>query len=94
MKIHLKYLKEINDQLHGPLVNSSISVEQDWVCEKAWIPALSQSLFFGGAIPGMIFFGWFADSYGRIPATVLSNLVCLVTGVVTPFVTGKIDIDI
>ena len=31
------------------------------VCDEAWIPALSQSLFFLGAIPGMITFGWFAD---------------------------------
>ena len=72
------------------MTSDFITVEHNWVCEKAWIPALSQSLFFCGAIPGMIFFGWFADKYGRIPATVFSNIVCLVTGVVTPFVTGKL----
>ena len=68
-----------------------ITVEHNWVCEKAWIPALSQSLFFCGAIPGMIFFGWFMDRYGRIPAMLLSNLVCLVAGVVTPFISGHIS---
>ena len=63
----------------------SVTVEQDWVCKKSWIPALSQSLFFAGAIPGMIFFGWFADAYGRIPAIMASNILCLLSGVVTPF---------
>ena len=70
-------------QLDGHHV--SITVEQDWVCDQAWIPALSQSLFFCGAIPGMIFFGWLADSYGRIPAIMASNILCLITGVATPF---------
>ena len=32
----------------------------------------------------MIFFGWFADAYGRIPATLASNMIALVTGVLTP----------
>ena len=70
-------------QLDGHHV--SITVEQDWVCGRAWIPALSQSLFFCGAIPGMMFFGWFADAYGRIPAIMASNILCLITGLATPF---------
>ena len=69
----------------------SITVEQDWVCDQAWIPALSQSLFFCGAIPGMIFFGWFADAYGRLPTIMLSNGIILVTGIVTPFCTGHVS---
>ena len=68
-------------QLDGHHV--SITVEQDWVCGRAWIPALSQSLFFAGAIPGMIFFGWFSDAYGRIPAIMASNILCLLS--CTPF---------
>ena len=63
----------------------SVTVEQDWVCHQAWIPALSQSLFFAGAIPGMIFFGWLADAYGRIPTIMASNILALITGVATPF---------
>ena len=69
----------------------SISVEHDWVCDKAWIPALSQSLFFVGAIPGMIFFGWLSDAYGRMPTIIISNVICLITGVITPFVTEHIS---
>ena len=63
----------------------SVTVEKDWVCDRAWVPALSQSLFFCGAIPGMIVFGWLADNYGRIPAIMTSNILALVTGVATPF---------
>ena len=76
-------------QLDGQHV--SITVEQDWVCGRAWIPALSQSLFFAGAIPGMIFFGWFSDAYGRIPTIMASNIICLITGVATPFVTEHVS---
>ena len=32
----------------------------------------------------MIFFGWFADAYGRIPATLASNMIALLSGVLTP----------
>ena len=66
----------------------SLAVEQDWVCDRAWIPALSQSLFFTGAIPGMLTFGWLSDLGGRVPAILASNLVCLVTGLLTPLVTS------
>ena len=69
----------------------SVTVEQDWVCHQAWIPALSQSLFFGGAIPGMIFFGWLADAYGRIPAIMATNIIALITGVITPFASDYIS---
>jgi len=68
--------------------HTSITVQFDWVCDKAWIPALSQLLFFMGAIPGMLFFGWFSDSFGRLPTIMVSNLLAGVVGVVTPFVTS------
>ena len=69
----------------------SVTVEQDWVCHQAWIPALSQSLFFAGAIPGMIFFGWLADAHGRIPAIMASNILALITGMATPFAPENIS---
>ena len=52
----------------------SIVSDMNWVCEDAWVPAMSQvcnlslfqtnslclqSIFFLGAVPGMLFFGWF-----------------------------------
>ena len=34
---------------------------------------MSQSLFFAGAVPGLVFFGWFSDAHGRVPAIVLRS---------------------
>jgi len=68
--------------------HTSITVEFDWVCDQAWIPALSQTVFFFGAIPGMLFFGWFSDAFGRLPTIMVTNIISLVTGLLTPFVTG------
>jgi len=65
----------------------SIVSDLDWVCEESWIPAFSQSIFFVGAVPGMLFFGWLSDHYGRIPAILSSNVVALVSGIAIPFVT-------
>ena len=57
----------------------------NWVCDEAWIPTLSQSLFFAGSIPGTLFFGWFSDSKGRLPTIVVSNVIAFVTGMAIPF---------
>ena len=59
---------------HGPIfhLNRSAVSDLDWVCDDSWIPAFSQvgcrkniisliylqSIFFVGAVPGMLFFGW------------------------------------
>ena len=68
--------------------HKSITVEYDWVCDQAWIPALSQTALFFGAIPGMMFFGWFSDAYGRLPTIMISNIIAMVAGIFTPFATG------
>lgn len=59
---------------------STIATEQDWVCENAYLPTLSQSIFFCGAIVGGLLFGWIADRYGRIPALAGCNLIGFVAG--------------
>ena len=71
------------DRSNGKPVNSN---RYCWRSPR--IPALSQLLFFTGAIPGMLVFGWLADRHGRLPTILLSNTICLVCGVVTPFTTG------
>jgi len=68
----------------------SISSELDWVCEEAWIPATAQSLFFFGAIPGCLFFGWFSDQYGRLPTIIITNIICLISGIAAGFVNSYI----
>jgi OCT family organic cation transporter-like MFS transporter 13 len=36
----------------------------------------------------MFFFGWFSDTYGRLPTIMITNMIALVAGIATPFVTG------
>ena len=36
----------------------------------------------------MLIFGWLSDTYGRLPTIIISNIIALVSGVATPFVTG------
>ncbi|KAK4873054.1 hypothetical protein RN001_015083 [Aquatica leii] len=64
---------------------ASISVELNWVCENSALPTISQAIFFGGAILGGLVFGWIADSKGRIPALVGTNMVGFAAGVGTAF---------
>jgi len=70
--------------------HTSAPAQFDWVCDKAWIPALSQSLLFAGAIPGMLSFGWISDQFGRLPSIMLSNSIALLGGVLLPFATSHI----
>ncbi|KAF2902147.1 hypothetical protein ILUMI_04037 [Ignelater luminosus] len=64
---------------------ASIASELDWVCEQAALPTISQAIFFGGAILGGLLFGWLADSKGRIPALVGTNLMGFAAGIGTAF---------
>ncbi|KAK0164203.1 hypothetical protein PV328_002858 [Microctonus aethiopoides] len=63
----------------------TIATENDWVCDNAALPTISQSIFFVGAIFGGILFGGIADHYGRIPAIVLANLSACIAGIATAF---------
>ena len=61
------------------------------MCDDGWIPAFSQTAFFFGAIPGTLIFGWLSDTYGRLPTIIISNIIALVTGLVTPFAAGHVS---
>ncbi|XP_030385846.1 organic cation transporter protein-like [Scaptodrosophila lebanonensis] len=67
---------------------STVATEQNWVCDNAALPTYAQSIFFLGAIVGGLLFGWIADRFGRIPALISCNLVGLVAGVATAFVSN------
>lgn len=66
----------------------TIATELDWVCDDSYLPSLSQSVFFLGAICGGLLFGWIADRYGRIPSLALCNLVGFAAGCATAFSTS------
>merc|ERR1719288_316009 len=59
----------------------SASTEFDWVCDDAWKPAFTQSMFYAGAIIGTLIFGWISDHYGRYGSFISSNAVLMVTGI-------------
>ncbi|XP_064546341.1 carcinine transporter [Drosophila montana] len=67
---------------------ATVATEQNWVCDDAALPTYAQSIFFLGAIVGGLLFGWIADRFGRIPALVCCNLMGLVAGVATAFVSN------
>ena len=57
----------------------------DWVCNDAWKPAFTQSIFYVGAICGTLIFGWVSDHFGRYTSFIASNSIVLISGIATPF---------
>ncbi|XP_051159901.1 carcinine transporter-like isoform X2 [Leptopilina boulardi] len=45
---------------------ATISSELNWVCEKEYIIATVQAIFYVGSVFGNFIFGWISDRYGRI----------------------------
>merc|ERR1719383_120098 len=70
--------------------HSTVVSDFDWVCDQSWVPSLSQAIFFMGAIPGTLGFGYISDNYGRIPATIAANLLAMISGFATTFVTDHV----
>lgn len=64
----------------------TISSDFEWVCDKKSYQATAQAIFFSGSVVGGILIGWMADKYGRVPATILSNLLGFVGGISSTFV--------
>ncbi|XP_041973942.1 carcinine transporter-like [Aricia agestis] len=73
---------------------STIVNEREWVCDNAYYVPWAQSINFAGAIAGGILCGVIADTYGRIPALVVANLLGFIGGVATIFTTGFWDFSI
>ncbi|XP_031769721.2 organic cation transporter protein-like isoform X1 [Galleria mellonella] len=65
--------------------------ERGWVCQNAGFGPIAQSVFFAGSFVGGLFFGWLADTFGRVPALVGSNIIGCVGGVASVFTTGLWD---
>ncbi len=64
---------------------TSVTTQFNWVCDEAWRPSFSQSMFFAGAICGTIIFGWISDHFGRFWTLMLSNINIMIMGIATPF---------
>lgn len=61
------------------LINS-LTAEHSLVCGREWLKSLSNSLYFVGALFGLLFWGVISDKYGRKTAYVCSHLVTLTFG--------------
>lgn len=57
-----------------------------WVCDRDSYQANAQAIFFLGSALGGFVVGWVADSFGRIPAVMVSNLFGAIGGIATAFV--------
>ena len=60
-------------------------LQYDWVCDKDWIPPFTQAMFFVGGAVGNLGFGVISDRFGRYPTFVASNIICMISGIVTPY---------
>ncbi|CAG9782691.1 unnamed protein product [Diatraea saccharalis] len=75
----------------GDIPYHTVVSERGWVCEYAGFGPLAQAVFFAGSFVGGLFFGWLADTFGRVPALVGTNLIGCVGGVASIFTTGLWD---
>lgn len=58
------------------------------MCDQASKVPLAQAVYFCGSIVGGILLGFIADSFGRIPALILCNLIGALAGVITAISTS------
>lgn len=72
----------------------TISSELGWVCDKNSYQATAQSIFFLGSIVGGFVMGWVADRYGRLPASIVSNIIGCIGGVISIFARNLIEFTI
>ncbi|XP_043480645.1 carcinine transporter-like [Leptopilina heterotoma] len=63
---------------------STISSELNWVCDKEYLIATIQSLFYVGSVLGNFIFGWISDRYGRIKGLLCCTASGFIATIVTP----------
>jgi len=67
------------------LVFTTISSENDWVCEDDYRPLLIHTVFWVGNTVGCFLWGFTNDHFGRKPTVLLAHSVYLIAGVATLF---------
>ena len=66
----------------------------NWVCDEAWKPNFSQSMYFAGAIIGTLMFGWILDHFGRFWTLMASNVNIMIMGIATPFASDFVSFTV
>lgn len=68
-----------NNTENSRLMNS-LTIEQSLVCDRERLISISSSMYFVGAIFGLLFWGIISDRYGRKTAYISSHFVTLIFG--------------
>ncbi|XP_043480772.1 uncharacterized protein LOC122510278 [Leptopilina heterotoma] len=62
---------------------ATISTELNWVCEKEYLIATTQSLFYVGSVFGNFIFGWISDHYGRTRGLLCCTIAAFFASIAT-----------
>jgi len=68
------------------MVFSTITSENDWVCEDDYKPTMIQTVFWVGNTIGCFLWGFTNDFLGRKPTVLLAHLVYFLGGLATIFI--------
>ncbi|KAL1138781.1 hypothetical protein AAG570_008843 [Ranatra chinensis] len=74
----------IYDRTYYP---TSRAIDWDFVCDRRWMGAVSQSAFMFGVFAGAVTLGSMADKYGRKKIFYVSAVMQLILGVIVAFIT-------
>ncbi|CAL8106518.1 unnamed protein product [Orchesella dallaii] len=66
----------------------TIVTEGNWWCTAEANITIAQAIFFLGAIVGGFLIGWIADTFGRVPALVIANILGAVGGALSAWSTN------
>ncbi|KAI8481835.1 hypothetical protein Bbelb_404400 [Branchiostoma belcheri] len=64
---------------------TSITIENDIVCEDKWLASMAQAIFMLGVLVGSITFGALSDKFGRKVIMFVANALLGITGIATMF---------
>ncbi|XP_078704011.1 organic cation transporter protein-like [Branchiostoma floridae x Branchiostoma belcheri] len=64
---------------------TSITIENDIVCEDKWLASMAQAIFMLGVLVGSITFGALSDRFGRKVIMFVANALLGITGIATMF---------
>ncbi|XP_074654680.1 organic cation transporter protein-like [Tubulanus polymorphus] len=65
---------------------NTILVQYSLFCEREWFVSMVRTMFFAGFFVGVIVSGSLSDRYGRFKCFMISIVLEIVTGVISPFV--------
>ncbi|ODM94683.1 Organic cation transporter 1 [Orchesella cincta] len=71
-----------------PPFYETVVTDGNWWCTAEAYTTIAQAVFFLGAIVGGFLIGWIADTFGRVPALVIANILGAVGGALSAWSTN------